>query len=207
MANAKKFQLLIRRLHVYVGLFFFGFLLVFTVSGFTFNHRWGLWDGARNRVEVNREAECRAPEGLEPLAVGRYVAEKAGVYGEVRSVFLRPERNQIEVVVYRPGYQANLTVDTEKGIAKVQERHMNGWVLMMNLHTLTGLHSNLQEKRNWLPTHLWSLMMDLTVLAILFLLGSGFYLWLQLTAMRRAGLWALGIGLASLLVLVFGVLR
>lgn len=208
MADTRKFQLLIRKLHVYVGLFFFGFLLVFTVSAFTLNHRWRLWDVARNRVEISREVECKAPEKeLDKLALGQYVSKKAGVYGEIRSVFVQPERSQIEVVVYRPGYQANLLVDTAKGIARVKESHMNGWILMMNLHTLTGLHSNLQEKRNWLPTHLWSLVMDLTVLAVLFLLGSGLYLWLQLAHLRRMGLCMLGIGFASLLALVFGALR
>ena len=65
---------------------------------------------------------------------------------------------------------------------------------------MTGLHSNLPEKKNWFGTQVWSLMMDLTAVALLILLSSGFYMWVKVKAERRVGLVCLEIGVA-----IFGI--
>jgi hypothetical protein len=44
---------------------------------------------------------------------------------------------------------------------------LNSWELMPSLHVLTGLHSSIPDKKNWIWTKLWSLMMDLTAIGLL----------------------------------------
>lgn len=55
------------------------------------------------------------------------------------------------------------------------------------MHTMSGLYSNIPDKKNWIWTRVWSLMMDLTVVATLVLLGTGLYLWLRIRLERRMG--------------------
>jgi hypothetical protein len=69
-----------------------------------------------------------------------------------------------------------IEVDMESGHGTVKTIDLNAWELLPSMHVTSGLHSNIPEKKNWFWTQIWSLMMDLTAVALLILLGSGFYI-------------------------------
>jgi hypothetical protein len=71
---------------------------------------------------------------------------------------------------------------------------LNAWSLLPALHVMSGLHSNLAEKKNWTWTEAWSLLMDSTVVALLLLVSSGLYLWAGAGTDRHVGLLAMALG-------------
>jgi|GEM_PF-5868290 hypothetical protein len=53
------FQGFNRKLHIYSGLSFFLFILLFATSGFMLNHRWEVWEYWSQRQETSRPIEVQ----------------------------------------------------------------------------------------------------------------------------------------------------
>ena len=103
--------------------------------------------------------------------------------------------------------KATVNVDVESGKGSIKTIELNAWELLPSMHVMSGLHSNIPEKKNWIWTQIWSLLMDLTIVALLILLFSGFYMWLQLKTERRLGLIFLEIGAALFVLIILGLAK
>jgi len=98
-----------------------------------------------------------------------------------------------------------VNMNSGKGSVKVIE--LNAWDILPAMHGMSGLHSNIPEKKNWILTKVWSLLMDLTIVALLALLGTGFYMWLKIKTERRIGLICLEIGGAVFILIVLALAK
>ena len=195
-------QNLNRKIHVYTSLSFFVFIFLFASSGLMLNHRWDIWEYWSKREETVRTIAVRVPSDGSDLAKARDILSQIGVDGEIHTLRHHVKTNTIEIRTTRPGMKTTIKVDMTSGQGEVKTVELNAWELLPAMHVMTGLHSNIPEKKNWVWTQVWSLMMDLTVLAILVLLGTGFYMWLKLRSERRVGLLCLEIG-GAVFILVF----
>jgi hypothetical protein len=77
---------------------------------------------------------------------------------------------------------------------------------MKMLHTFTGVRaSDPDAERDWWATKIWSFSMDAVSLGLIFLVGSGFILWLKKKNGRILGTVLLGLGILSCGFFVLGL--
>lgn len=195
-------QKLVRKIHIYVGLSLFLPILLFAASGLMLNHRWQIWDYWAERKESRREIAVQVPAAASDLDKARRVLSQIGVDGEINLLLYHADTDTLEIKTTRPGMMATIEVCAASGQGRADIVELNAWSLLPAMHVLSGLHSNIAQKKNWFWTQYWSLVMDLTAGALLLLLASGFYLWLKITSERRLGLLCLEVG-AAVFALVF----
>ena len=194
---------LVRQLHIYTSLAFFLPLFLFAVSGFMLNHRWAIWETFATRVESEEPVAVQIPTSGTDLDKAHSVLEQLNVGGEINSLTLEPDKNLWQIRTTRPGQWLEIKLNPTTGSGTLKRTDFNAWSIMPRMHTLAGLHSNIPEKKNWVWTKVWSLMMDLTAVATLVLLVTGLYMLTQMTSERRPGLIVLGIGSVVFLLTVW----
>ena len=143
---------LIRKIHIYAGLGFFLPVFLFAASGFMLNHRWQPWNNFEQRVETEEEIHVCIPQTGTTLDKAKAILENLGAAGEINFLAIQPENDLIHIRTTRPGQflDINLTLSTGKGA--IRKTELNAWSLLNNMHTLSGLHSNIPDKKNWIWT-------------------------------------------------------
>lgn len=194
---------LLRKIHIYAGLALFLPLFIFAASGFMLNHRWDPWDNFDERTETIDSITVRIPESGTGLEKAAAILVALKMEGEINTLIQEPERDHMLIRSVRPGrfVEINLAPSTGRGTLKVT--NLNSWSLLNNLHTFTGLHSNIPEKKNWFWTSVWSGVIDLTALIMVLLLGTGLYMWTGLQRERRTGLIILELGGAIIILIIW----
>lgn len=198
-----KAQRLIRKIHIYGGISLVLPLFIFTVSGFMLNHRWKPWNNFDSRIESVREAAVHVPQTGARLEKASAVLRQLGVESEINTLVYEPEKDYMLIRAVRPGTFLEITVTLSSGAAVIRKTDLTAWSLLNDLHTFTGLHSNIPEKKNWFWTKIWSIVIDLTALVMLLLLGTGLYMWTKLKNERRTGLLLLEFGGALIIILIW----
>jgi hypothetical protein len=197
------FKQLNRKTHIYTGLFLIFFIFLFAISGFMLNHRWSLWDYWKSRNEQVKIILVDIPDEDTDLAKARNILSQTGCTGEIHFISHNVQSNLLEIKTTRPGQKTAIEVDLATGAGQITVTDLNGWELLPALHVLTGLHSNISNKKNWFWTKIWSLMIDITAVGLLVLLASGFYLWLSLGRERRIGLMIMETGFVIFILLLW----
>ena len=205
----RQIYVLVRDLHLYLGLFVSPFLLLFSASVFVLNHgkfgepRWS------SRATVGG---LQIPDNLEQLQ-GREAVDRArellpqiGLDGEIGFLRLLPKDRRLVFPVGKPGVEATVDVDFASRSAVVLRRQ-TGWAeTLAYLHKSPGPH-NVSIKGNWVGTRAWRWLADTTVYTILFVSITGVYLWYTIKAERSVGLSLLGAGAAAFSGLIYVVIR
>lgn len=194
------FQQLNRKIHTYTGLFFLLSFCLFAVSGFMLNHRWAIWEYWSERVETEHDISVTLPAEGSTLEIARSVLNQIDIAGEIRTLRMDSESSRLEINTTRPGLKTHVVLDTNTGSGTLTTTELNAWELLPSMHVMAGLHSNIPEKKNWGWTQAWSLVMDLTAIAMLVLATSGVYMWIGLKTERRIGLLVLETGAAAFLI-------
>src|SRR5215472_8635587 len=126
----KRFYLVTRDLHLYLGLFISPFVLVFAISVFFLVHSW--IPGADNRdVSTTSVSDLRLPPELEKLSgrelvdALRPVLDQIGVQGEMQFVRRVPAEHRIIVPVTVPGRETSVAFDLQRRSAEIK-RHTTG---------------------------------------------------------------------------------
>ena len=89
---------LMRKIHIYVGLFFFLQFFLFAASGFMLNHRWKPWNNFDERIETQNEIHVPIPVRGTNLEKANAVLESLGVEGEINGLFIEPEKDLMIIV-------------------------------------------------------------------------------------------------------------
>ncbi len=193
---------IIRKAHVYLGIALLLPLVLFAVSGFILNHRWALWETWDNRQITEKQVTVDiTPEGTS-LDRAQAVLGQLGLTGEINLVNVDVANNSMQIRAQRPGrtVEVNLALDSGSGTLTLTD--LDFWFVMRSLHKLSGLHSNLQQKKNWGLTRVWSVIMDLTAVVMALLAFSGLYMWYSRGDSRKSGLFALALGSGIFIVTV-----
>ena len=189
----RRFYLITRDLHLYVGLFVSPFVLVFSVSVFYLVH------GLAQRPSPDQSASSRTvnnlvvPPGLAGMQgrarvdALRPVLDQAGVSGEVDFVRHLPGEHRLIVPVRLPNRDTVVSLDYEQRTATITSREHSIGDALVYLHKMPGPH-NVDVRGNSPLMRWWRVLADATAYLTLFISVSGIYLWVALKAERRMGL-------------------
>jgi hypothetical protein len=206
----RRFYLVTRDLHLYIGLFLSPFVLVFAVSVFYLVHDLsnrpapGPSDPSRTVANVNVNPEIVKLQGRARVDALRPMLEQLDVRGEIDFVRHVASEHRLVVPVRLPDRDTVVTIDYEQRTATVTSRQQGIGDAVVYLHKMPGPH-NADFRGNSGLIRLWRLGADATVYLLLFITVSGIYLWAVLTAERRMGLLLLLAGAATFWGLVFAI--
>ena len=206
----KRFYVLTRDLHLYVGLFLSPFILVFAVSVFFLVHapKENRATTGRTRVasDLDVPTDLERLSGREQVASLRRVLEQIGVEGEVNFIRRLPKEHRLVVPVLLPGRETTVDLDVVRRTATISESSTGLSDAVVYLHRMPGPH-NVNIRGNSFYIRVWRWLADITTYGLLFLTLSGVYLWTVLRAERRVGLALLCAGGISFFGLVYAIAR
>ena len=204
----KRFYVVTRDLHLYVGLFLSPFVLVFAISVFYLVHvSTGRLPEEPSKRVVNDLAvspDLERLTGREQVAALRPVLSGLGVEGEVNFIRKITKEHRLIVPVLVPGRETTVDLNLESRTAAVSVRETGLADALVHLHKMPGPH-NVNMRGNSTYMRVWRGLADVSSYGLLFLTLTGLYLWLALRAERRIGLTLLSLGALSFFGLIYAV--
>jgi hypothetical protein len=200
----KKYYPLVRKLHLYFGLFISPLILVYSFSVLSFNHA-----GLINRLDpVRRLPDIKTilnkiPYDSADLVMAKAVCSKLGISGEVD--FISRGKGIISFPVDNPGLKTWVRINTANDSVSVS-REKEGLIRAMSyLHKMPGPH-NESIRGNSVFIKVWRILTSMVVYLLLFLTVSGVFLWYFLKIERKPGVFFITLGIflfAGLLIFIF----
>jgi hypothetical protein len=189
----RRFYLVTRDLHLYLGLFLSPFILLFSVSVFYLVHGLaqrpapGLSAATRTVTGVSVPPGLAGLQGRARVDALRPVLDQLGVRGEIDFVRHVASERHLIVPVRLPDLDTTVTLDYDRRTATVISRRQSFGDALVYLHKMPGPH-NVDVRGNSWPMRAWRGLADASAYLLLFLTFSGIYLWVALKAERRIGL-------------------
>lgn len=189
----RRFYLITRDLHLYVGLFLSPFVLVFSASVFYLVHGFAQRpapvpsDSSRTVNNVAVPAGLAGMQGRARVDALRAVLDQVGVSGEIDFVRHLPGEHRVIVPVRLPNRDTVVSLDYEQRTANITSREHSIGDALVYLHKMPGPH-NVDVRGNSPLMRWWKVLADATAYLTLFITISGIYLWIALKAERRVGL-------------------
>ena len=189
-------DLVLRRLHLYTGLFLAPWFLMYAVSSIPFNHAeyFNERDKAKglppSTTAWERPYDVPVPENEKDLrALGKRIMTDAGLEGNYGAY--RVGGNRIEVYVYTFWQSTTLRYFYQEKKLRCDPRRFRWDQFLTGMHARGGF-----EQEGWLDTA-WALVVDGVGVAMLAWIATGLYLWWGIRAIRGWGWAALGLGALS----------
>ena len=201
--NSPRFSRIVRRTHMYLALFLIPWMLVYALSSLVFNHfgtvrNW--YGGNLNRFELLEEREYHPDlsESTTPAEAARAILTDLNMEG---SHFVQGGLNQDRLTINRQfGFTARRIIyfPNEQRI-RIEQLAANTPNFLTRLHTRHGYE---QEDS---ASQAWGLTVELTVIAMVFWVLSGLWLWWEIKPARLwGGIFAL-LGLGLFVVLLVSI--
>jgi hypothetical protein len=195
-SGRRNFYLIIRKLHLYLGLFISPYVLVFAVSTIMLNHNGKLGEEGDEKTNPRQFVrQIQSPAGAESLEQAKDILRQLGLTGEIGYINHLVPEGKLAFPVMKPGLETQVDFDLHTKTATVEQRRTNFWKRLVYLHKSPGQH-NANIRGNWIFTRLWRILVDSVVYVLLFLTTGGVYLWAVIKAERKTGLICLGAGMA-----------
>jgi hypothetical protein len=200
----RKYYAIIRKLHLYFGLFISPFVLIFGLSVLIFNHP-GLIDRinpVKALPEIKAQLQGVSYDGPN-LETAKAVMAELNIKGEIN--FISRNGNSIAFPVNKPGLSTFIKVNTNNDSVFISRTYEGPLRSMSFLHAMPGPH-NVTVRGNSGFIKTWRVVADVVVYLLLFLTFSGVLLWYFIKAERVVGIYALGLGLlffSGILFLIF----
>ncbi len=193
---------LIRKLHMYAGLFSFTALMVYGVAGL---------DGTASPPPGQPEAEAPAIEFLpfNPAGAAGDKAAADAVYELLKPPLAGPipdwaihrnGANDLELDFYSPNGMTRATVLEKEGRLRIERRRVRVWGFLNNIHGMTP-----GEYQKDIRLKLWTWYNEAAMWSLTGMVLSGVYLWLASRPGWRAAQLTFAVGSAALVVLCFSV--
>jgi hypothetical protein len=188
----RRFYLITRDLHLYIGLFLSPFVLLFAVSVFYLVHGLanrsapGVFDESRT-VRIVVSPDIAGLEGRARVDALRPLLEQLNVRGEIDFVRHVAKERRLIVPVRLPDRDTTVAIDYGQQTATVTTRDHRLGDAVVYLHKMPGPH-NADVRGNSPLVRWWRVLADATAYLTLFITVSGLYLWTALKAERRVGL-------------------
>ena len=206
----RRFYLITRDIHLYVGLFLSPFILVFSASVFYVVHGIaqrpapepsaapGTFSNLSISPDIARLAGKARVDALRP------VLDQIGVQGEIDFVRHVAKEHRLIVPLQLPDRDTVVSLDYDQRMATVTSKPQSVGEAFVYLHKMPGPH-NVDVRGNSRLMKAWKVLADATAYLLLFLTLSGIYLWAALRAERRIGMVLIGAGALSFFGLVYGI--
>jgi hypothetical protein len=185
---------LIRRLHLYAGLFLLPWVVMFGVSSIPLNHNTAQDPVTWTQVAEHRfDASLPAPgENLRPL--GRAMMTAAGVAGG----YFVNRANPRQVNVNHPDFLTPVRIIYYADQNRLTVEHRDFSVRQF----ITGLHFRGGYDMDGFGDTVWAVFVDVVSIALILWIATGIYMWWTLPSTRRWGWLALGSGLVCFAVIL-----
>jgi hypothetical protein len=197
MASA---SLLIRRTHMYLALFFFPWMLMYALSTAVMNHRAMFVDPDAPPPAFERERQMVydgfVPENAELRTISRQILASLdldGAHGVTRRkdgtiVITRNDLTTPRRITYQP---------TDRSVV-IEQLPLRGNAFLERFHRRRGYTTGYRLDTAWAVT------VDAAIIAMVFWVLSGLWMWWEMKVTRRAGALALlgGAGLFALFLLM-----
>jgi hypothetical protein len=206
----RRFYLVTRDLHLYVGLFISPFVLVFAVSVFYLVHGLAQRPAPRSSDASRTVADLNVPRGVAGMQgrarvdALRPILEQLGVRGEVDFVRHVASERRLIIPVRLPDHDTIVSLDYDHNTATVTSRSHAFQDALVYLHKMPGPH-NVDVRGNSSLMRGWRILADATTYLFLFITVSGIYLWIALRAERRVGLALILAGAGTFWGLVYAI--
>jgi hypothetical protein len=180
--------LVIRRLHLYLGLFLLPWVIVFGVSSLPLNHT-SLQRPVTWTPRATMALQLEVPPDADLRAVGRQILEASGLGGEGGFNVSRP--NPRQVVVNRPRFLGftRVTYRLDQQQLTVEDRSTAWPQFLSAMHTRAGFYLGS------FGNIVWAVMVDVLCAGLLIWIATGLYMWWQIPASRWWGWLAIAGGL------------
>jgi hypothetical protein len=195
----KRLYVPLRDLHLYAGLFFAPFIVVFAVSTIVLNHPSR--EPQTGGTAAKRTMAITVPEGAGTLEQAKDILRQTGVSGEIDYLRSNAKAGRLLIPVSKPGETTLVEVDVRQNTATVESQRRGLSHALSFLHKMPGPH-NAAIRGNWTFIAWWRVVADAVVYGIMFITLTGLYLWWFFKAERTIGWALLGAGAGSVAVLV-----
>jgi hypothetical protein len=200
----KKYYPLIRKLHLYFGLFISPFVLIFSFSMLAINHEGLLNQFApvKHLPDIRTKLD-KIPYDTSDLTTAKAISRKLGIDGEIDYISI--ENDHIFFPVSKPGLRTTIRISTLTNSAIITREQQGSMRAMSYLHKLPGPHAE-KIRGNTPFLKIWRVVADVVVYVLLFVTVSGIFLWYFLKIERNLGLFILTLGVVfftSLLLIIF----
>lgn len=175
----------VMQIHQYIGLLFFGFLLLFATSALLFNHAHDYLENVPYHSKSEHTIKTQPQEDASAYAAA--VRDELGITGRLLPATVS-KGNGLSFSVARPGRRYSVHVN---GATATIDEARQGWIA-----TLVGMHG-VRNTTNSLVLNAWAWYAALGAIVLALNAISGVYLWAILRRERVLG-WSV-ITLASAL--------
>jgi hypothetical protein len=185
-----------RRLHVYLALLVFPWLLMYGISAAVINHVE--WFAKQEWNERFRQQYSRpVPTDADLQVIGKQIAEDLGLEG--RHYAYKPGPRKLIVNVQDFWANCRVTYDLDDEQVLVEDELFQWKSFLIRMHERSGY------AQNSLLEDAWAVCVDLASAGFLVLVCSGLWMWWQLPRVRWTGLLALLAGVTSFIGMVWAL--
>ena len=187
------FLLVVRRLHLYLGLVLLPWVVLFGVSSYPFSHP--VSEQPAWTVIGDRQYSVDAAAGTDARTVGERMHRDAGFRGGFYAN--RPSPRQ--VTVYHPDFFHPVRINyfADQGRLLIERREFY-W-----RQVLTSMHAHAGYELGGFWNIVWAVVIDALCVALVLWIASGLVMWWLLPGSRNWGWVAIAGGLATFAILVF----
>jgi hypothetical protein len=192
---------LIRRVHLYLALFLTPWMLIYALSGLVLNHNqavrsfYGERIGGFEKVE-ERPYTAAFSEDADPRLIGSQILEHLGLTGTFN---VQGAANAPRLVINRNAAFAHhrVTYVRAENRLLVEKQAFSAPIFLNRAHFRHGYG------QPFLSARIWAVIVDLAVVAMVFWVVSGIWMWWEIKPARLTGavFAALGWGMFALLLI------
>jgi hypothetical protein len=181
------FLLIVRRLHLYIGLALLPWVVMFGLSSYPFNHpaqgqpKWAM--------RFDRPYTLDMPAGTDLRSVGARIHADAGFSGGFYVNQPNPQRINVTHVDFFHPTRISYFIDQKRLFAEDREFVWRQFLTSMHAHDGYGLDGPLNK--------IWAVVVDLVCLALIIWMASGYIMWWLLPGSRGWGWVAILAGIGT----------
>jgi hypothetical protein len=188
--------LVVRRVHVYLGIFLLPWFVMFGVSSLLFNHPGWLGTGPAAAATpwttlVDKPYDLDVPANADLRAIGRQVIADAGLSAGKGFGVGRPNPMRINVNLPSFGRPIRLSYFLDQHRLLAEQRAFVLGQALTGMHTRDGYYL----QAGWQTA--WGITIDIFCVVLVFWILSGLYMWWHLPSTRVWGWLAIAGGVAS----------
>lgn len=195
------FQHVVRRLHLYLGMFLLPWFFIYGVSSVVFSHPTLLgkyYGPSQWSVRFERPYDIAIPPNADMREIGARILKDTGLKARAFGTY-RPNNRQLNVYVYDFWTATQIRYFTEEKRLVAEDKKFR-WD-----HFLTGMHARGGFQQDSFLNDAWAVTVDVVCVGILLWIATGVYMWWLLQSARWWGALALGGGVVSFVVFLLAL--
>lgn len=181
------FLLVVRRLHLYLGLALLPWVVLFGLSSYPFNHPAQLQP--KWTVRFDRPYTLEIAPGADLHATGARILSDAGLSGGFYVNQPNPQRVNVTHTNFMHPTRITYFIDQKRLLAEDREFVWRQFLTSMHAHNGNELDGTLNK--------VWALVIDVLCLALIVWMASGYVMWWLLPGSRSWGWVAIVAGAAT----------